>query len=264
MSGRLGVFESGETYLVVRTRPLVACFLHWVLFLSIVVLTITGYYIGDPEFYYGQGEAYQAFAMAEMRLYHLYASWAMAFVLVSRFYLAFTESCNHDIKQFLPTPKNIVNAVKLAIYFVTLRGEGAHYRFINPLGGIGIFMMAVFMLTQTITGISLYSAGTGAGSLWWVLGSPIDSLLEGQQNVRLIHHLVMYFLMFVILIHVYMQVWKNSVFTESDISSIIAGYKIFPLSQIGHFADYYGLRLTEDAPAKKRMDEVSTAREKDE
>ncbi len=237
--------ESSEIYLVVRTRSILACMLHWALFLSVITLVITGLYISYPMFYYGQGEAYQAFAMANVRLYHFYAASCMIAILITRFYLAFTASCNKDIKQFLPTFRNIVNAAKLAKYFITLKGEHAKYRFINPLGGLGVFLMALSMFIMALTGFMLYFQGANPDLWWWGIQSPLESLLGGQQNVRLIHHISMYMLLFFVVIHVYMQIWKNSMFTESDISSIIAGYKIFPQSQFEHFADYYGIEAEE-------------------
>lgn len=248
--------KSEEIYLVVRTRSILACVLHWVLFVSVVTLTITGFYIAYPSYYFGQGEAYDAFAMADMRLYHFIAATFLLACLIGRFYLSLTESCNRDIKQFLPTPKNVWNALKLAKFFLTLRGEHAHYRFVNPLGGLGVFMMAAFMLVQVITGFLLFAPGD-TGVWWWSMIAPLNGLLGGQQNVRLIHHLTMYLLIFVIFIHVYMQIWKNSVFTESDISSIIAGYKVFPLSHIGHFADSYGLHIADLPPTDEEMAEAS-------
>lgn len=246
-----------DVYLVVRTRSILACVIHWVLFLSVVTLTITGLYIAWPVYYLGRGEAFNSFAMAEMRLYHFLAATALIVCLLARFYLSFTESCNRDIKQFIPTPRNIINAVRLGWFFLTLRGKSAHYRFVNPLGGIGIFLMAVFMFVLAATGFLLFVPGASPQTWGWAQGSALESLLGGQQNIRLIHHLTMYLLIFVVLIHVYMQIWKNSVFTESDISSIIAGYKIFPISQIGHFADYYGLHRDDAPPTAEEMERES-------
>jgi hypothetical protein len=68
---------------------------------------------------------------------------------------------------------------------------------------------------------------------------------------------MVYVIIALVTIHVYMQVWKNTMFTESDISSIIAGYKLFPKKEIGHFDDYYGLRLSEKPPSEKEMKKAS-------
>ncbi|MBI5815021.1 MAG: Ni/Fe-hydrogenase, b-type cytochrome subunit [Nitrospinae bacterium] len=249
--------DTGEIYLVVQTRSVLACVLHWILFLSVVILVITGLYIADPEYYFGKGEAWQAFSMANVRMYHFLAACFMIASVFTRFYLAFTPSCNRDIWQFLPTPKNIVAAVKLAIFYLTLRGEHAHYRFVNPLGGLGIFMISLLILIQVITGIIMYSHGANP-AIWGfgLIHSPEDAL-GGQQAVRMIHHLTLYALMFLVVIHVYTQIWKNSVFTEADIASIIAGYKVFPYKELGHFADIYGIEH-EKIPSMEVLDKAST------
>ncbi len=258
MSTRAGASSEEAVFLVVRTRSILACILHWVLFLSVVTLVITGFYIADPVYYFGKGEAYQAFAMANMRTYHFIAAAVLMTVLLVRFYLAFTPSCNKDIKQFLPTPKNVVNALKLAYFFTTGRGEHGHYRFINPLGGLGIFMMSVLMAFQVLSGFLLYLPAENPDSIFVIAAVSITNMLGGLQIIRLLHHTAMYGLIFVVLIHVYMQIWKNTMFTESDISSIIGGYKIFPYSEIGHFADSYGLVLDEKPPPVEEMEGVST------
>jgi Ni/Fe-hydrogenase 1 B-type cytochrome subunit len=251
-----------EIFLVVRTRSIFACLLHWVLFCAVVTLAITGYYIGNPIYYFGKGEAYQAFAMADIRTYHFIAATVLIMVLFTRFYLSFTASCNRDIKKFLPTPKNVVNALKLAYYFTTGKGEHGHYRFINPLGGLGIFMMSLVMAFMALSGFLLYLPARDPDFFLVSLGLSFANSIGGLQFIRLLHHTAMYGLIFVVVIHVYMQIWKNTMFTESDISSIIGGYKIFPYSQIGHFADIYGLVLDEIPPSIEGMESESKSTEK--
>ncbi len=249
---------SDEIYLVVQTRSIFACFLHWITVFSVIALAITGYYIGNPTYYYGQGEAYQAFAMANMREIHFIASSFLVVSVFTRMYLAFTRSCNKDIREFIPTPWNVINALKLAKYYATGHGEHAHYRFVNPLGGIGIFLMSVLIFIHIATGVLLYLPGAHPDSIFWSIGFSINYALGGQPNVRLIHYFMTYLLGSIVFIHIYFQVWKNIIFTESDISSIIGGYKIFPYSQLDNFADHYGLYLEPHIPTRKEMDTVST------
>ena len=249
---------SGETYLVVQTRSVLACVLHWVLFFSVATLAVTGFYIADPKLYYGSGEAYQAFAMANVRTYHFIAAAFMVVSMLTRLYLSFTPSCHCDAKQVLPTFSNIKAALKLALYYTTLKGEHAHYRFVNPLGGLGIFMIALALLVMTVTGGLLYAHGANPAVWGWLAGGFLEDMLGGQQSVRNLHHVSMYALMFFVIIHVYMQIWKNSMFTEADIASIIAGYKVFPLKDIGHFADRYGIADLGHIPTAEELDKLST------
>lgn len=254
--------QPGERiYLVVRTRSIFACLLHWILFTAIMVLAVTGLYIGDPEYYFGRGEAWQAFAMANMRTIHMVAGFTVIAVLLMRFYLSFTSGCHFDLKQILPTWSNISGAVKLAKFFVTLRGPHAHYRFVNPLGGIGVFMMILFMAAQVVTGVLLFLPGADPGAWGWAMGIGgwLERVLGGQQEVRVIHHLAMYLLMATVVIHVYMQIWKGCFFPEADIASIIAGYKVFPRDMLGHFADRYGVPREERIPTPDELDRASTA-----
>ncbi len=251
--------DNSEIYLLVRTRSVLACVIHWVLFCSVITLVITGFYIANPSFYFGRGEAYQAFAMADMRYYHFMAAMFMIASLLSRFYLSFTASCNKDMKQFFPTPKNIVNAITLAVYFTTGHGKHKSYRFVNPLGGMGIFMMSVLFFLMVITGFLMYLPAENPNTFWYKTSFSITASLGGLQQVRLLHHTMMFVIIALVTIHVYMQIWKNTMFTESDISSIIAGYKLFPQKEIGHFHDYYGMRLHEKPPIEKDVEKTSGA-----
>lgn len=251
--------DVGDIYLAVQTRSIFACLLHWITFTAVVILVITGTYIGYPQYYYGRGEAYDVFVMADIRYYHLLAAGVLIASVSLRFYLAFTASCNRDIMQFIPTPSNVIGAAKLAFYYLTLHGKHAHYRFINPLGGLGVFMMAGLFAIQTVTGVTMYAHGADPWLWGWAWGNWVVDAVGGTQNVRLIHNLSMYMLIFTIIIHVYMQIWKTSLFAEGDIASIIGGYKIFRYSDIGHFADRYGLRITEPPPSKEKMAKASHA-----
>lgn len=252
----------GKTFLVVRTRTYFACLLHWILFLAVVTLVITGFYIGNPGWYVGEGEAYNAFAMANMRQLHFYAATGMIVSLFLRLYLAFTPAQNNDIKEFLPTPWNIKHAIMLAYHYATMKKGAEHFRFVNPLGGIGIFLMTMSMLLMIATGFLLYLPAEYLDNVIWKIAETAIITLGGHQNVRLIHHTTMYFIIFLVVIHVYFQIWKNMVFSESDISSIIGGYKVFPLDEFESFADHYGLRLHEHIPDAKERDRESTPMKK--
>lgn len=256
MSGQ--THSRDDVYVLVRTRSECACILHWVLFGAVVVLSVTGFYIANPNYYFGAGEAYQAFAMANMRYYHFVAAIVAMICMGVRLYLAFTSSCNNDILQVLPTPTNVSHAIKLTWFYLTGRGEHAVYRFVNPLGGLGIFSISVALFVLTLSGLMMYAPAEIGGSSFWNMWLGFTNTMGGLQTVRLIHHITVYILMFFVIIHVYMQVWKNSVYTEADICSIVAGYKIFPYAQLGHFADEYSLLRDEKAPAKAEMEAAST------
>ncbi|MBI5186394.1 MAG: Ni/Fe-hydrogenase, b-type cytochrome subunit [Nitrospinae bacterium] len=219
-----------KVYYLVRTRSLFSCFLHWVFFLSVVVLILTGFYIASPLLFHGHGEAFQAYIMGYARLSHFVAATFLIAGFALRLYLSFFLCSRHDILDILPTPKNIAGAAKLAFYYLTFHGPHHIYRYVNPLGGIGVFSLITFCAVQIGTGFLLYLPC--ADPIFWGGAVPLaQSLvlkLGGLQSVRLIHHIVMFFLMAFIVIHVYLQIWKNTMFEEADIASIFSGYKMFP------------------------------------
>ncbi|MBF0170923.1 MAG: cytochrome b/b6 domain-containing protein, partial [Nitrospinae bacterium] len=118
------------------------------------------------------------------------------------------------------------------------------------------------LAVMVLTGLLLYFPGADPATWGGLAADNSETLLGSQQSVRLIHHTAMYLLGFFVVIHVYMQIWKNSVHTESELSSIIGGYKIFPIDQIGHFDDHYGIHRDETAPTEAELDKASTPMEK--
>ncbi len=251
-----------HTYLLVQTRSGFACLLHWLLVGSVAALAVTGFYIADPFDIFVPGEAYNHYVMGKFRLVHFVAAGVMMASMLTRFYLAFTPSCNKDILQTIPTPWNVWHATKLAWSYLTGSPTHEHYRFINPLGGVGVFSIMMALAVMIVTGVLLYLPGASTGVWGGLAADNSETWLGTQQNVRLIHHTAMYVLGFFVVIHIYMQLWKNSVHTESDLSSIIGGYKIFPIEEIGHFDDHYGIHRDEDAPTEEEMAEASAPMEK--
>ncbi|MBF0170932.1 MAG: cytochrome b/b6 domain-containing protein, partial [Nitrospinae bacterium] len=141
-----------RTYLLVQTRSIFACFLHWILVGSVATLAVTGFYIADPFDIFVPGEAYQSYVMGKFRLVHFMAAGTVIATMLTRLYLAFTPSCNKDIAQTLPTPWNLLHAAKLAWSYLILSREHEHYRFINPLGGVGVFSVVGALAEKILTG----------------------------------------------------------------------------------------------------------------
>lgn len=232
-------------YHLVYVRTAFVCFLHWVIVAGVVTLCVTGLYIGYPALMKGTGEAYASFVMAKTRLLHFVAAASLIVALMLRLYHSFSPSTRHDIHEILPTPGNIVAAMKLARYYITGGGEHYHYRYMNPIGGVSVFAMACFFAFEMATGFTLYSQQADVLTWGWLLWFPhmMESLFNGMNNIRLLHHLVMYVLIAQVIIHVYMAVYKDIYNKESDIASIVAGYKVFHKDDIARHKDRYAGRV---------------------
>lgn len=232
-------------YHLVYVRTPFVCLLHWVMVVSVLTLAVTGLYIGDPALLAGKGEAWQTFVMAKVRFFHFFAATALCISILLRLYHSFSPTTRHDIMEFLPTPANIAAALRLMKFYVTGEGEHAYYRYLNPLGGVSVFVMACTFLFSIATGFTLYSQQANPIAWSWLFWFPhmMEWAFRGMNNVRLLHHLAMYVLMAQVVIHIYMKVYIDIVYRESDIASIIAGYKVFHKDVIAKHADRFSGRV---------------------
>lgn len=245
-------------YLLVKTRTIFECVLHWILVGSVITLALTGLYISNPPTVaFDPVEPYQRYTMGYARLAHFTAAPLAIVTLLIRYYIAIISPARREALQFLPTIYNIVTANKMIFKYLTLTESKESYRFVNPLGGIGVFSITAAIVVMAMTGVLLYLPGAAGG----VGMTHSETIFGSQQTVRLIHHLTMYILVFFILVHVYMQFWKNSMYKDSDMSSIIGGYKLFPVEEIANFQDRYGAKLNEPAPTEGVMRENSSRME---
>lgn len=202
--------------------------LHWIMFFSVVVLLPTGYYIGDPSIFYGQGEAYDSYVMGYVRLIHLFAAMTLDISIMIRFYLAFFSLYHRDWNELMPTPSHIRGAFMVAKSYLTFK-KPPFYRHTDPFDGMMFLFLHLLMVLQLVTGFQMYVHGL-APDFWWAqtihLGTDwIEWILGSPQMVRLVHHMTLWIMICGIMIHVYIQVTKTIVWQDGHISSIVGGYK---------------------------------------
>lgn len=202
---------------------------HWVNAACIVVLAITGYFIGSP-LPTQPGEASAHFLMGYIRFAHFSAGYIFAIGILGRAYWALVG--NHHARELFSVP--LFNRQYWADFFTWLR----YYLFIgptptpmfghNPLSRFA--MCLVFLLGSLfmiLTGFALYGEGSQMGS-WqersfgWVL-----PLLGQSQNVHTLHHLGMWVIVTFVLLHVYAAVREEIGGRLSLIGSMFSGYKMF-------------------------------------
>lgn len=202
---------------------------HWINAACIVVLAVTGYFIGSP-LPTQPGEASAHFLMGYIRFAHFSAGYLFAIGILGRAYWGLVG--NHHARELFSVP--LFNRLYWADFIAWLR----YYLFIgptpapmfghNPLSRFAmclVFLLgSLFML---LTGFALYGAGSQMGS-WqervfgWVL-----PLLGQSQNVHTLHHLGMWLIVTFVMLHVYAAVREEISGRLSLIGSMISGYKTF-------------------------------------
>lgn len=202
---------------------------HWVNALSITVLALTGYLIGQPLPSVG-GEAYNTFVMGYIRFAHFAAGYVLAVGLLGRMYWAVVG--NHHARELFTLP------VLRREYWREVRSMLAWYAFIkprpnqyvghNPVARLamffGYFLLVLFMICS---GFALYGEGAGVGSWQDRLFGWIIPLVGGSLQLHNLHRLGMWAMVCFVILHVYAAIREDIMGRQSIVSTMISGYRTF-------------------------------------
>ena len=203
---------------------------HWVNALSIVILALSGYFIGSP-LPSMPGEASDHFLMGYIRFAHFAAGYILAVGFLFRIYWAFMGN-RHARQLFAPPLLNrdfwdgVWHEVK---WYAFAAKEPRKYVGHNPLATLVMHFLFLWMLVfMIVTGFALYGEGTGMGSWQFEWFSAWVIPLFGQsQDVHTWHHLVMWALVCFIIIHVYVAIREDIMSRQSIVSTMISGWRMF-------------------------------------
>jgi Ni/Fe-hydrogenase 1 B-type cytochrome subunit len=197
---------------------------HWLLFFSILILAVTGYYIGHP-FISVPGEARAHFVMGSMRSVHLYASIVFTLSALVRFYWAFAGNRYARWSELIPVSRQRWRSFKqAALYYTFLSREPVQYLGHNALAGLTYAAIFGVYLVMMATGFALYTVYAPLGSPMQAFGFLIP-LFHGLQVARLIHHIGMWAILIFAVAHVYFPVLYSLVERNGVFDSIFSGYK---------------------------------------
>lgn len=199
---------------------------HWAMAASVLVLAVTGLYIGQPYFVLAPRET-TPFLMGWMRFLHFVAAGVLVGAGILRLYALFMGNRYERWSSLLPHRKKdwVDLARMLRKYLVSDWWSPPHYLGHNPLQQVSYTFVYVVLLFQVVTGFALYGQARPGGFWWTVATSWVMPLLGGNQYVRLYHHLALWVLAVFVVLHVYLAVRSDVLYDRGAISSIISGYK---------------------------------------
>ena len=202
---------------------------HWINALSIVVLCVTGYFIGSP-LPTMPGEASDNFLMGYIRFAHFAAAYVLIIGLLGRIYWAFVG--NHHARQLFIPPfrlRELKEAWVEIKWYLFMEKEPKKYIGHNPLAALAMFFMFLLVIVFMIfTGLSMYGEGEGMDSWQFqYFTSWINPLFEQSQNVHTFHHLGMWGIIIFVMVHVYAAVREDIVSRQSIVSTMISGWRLF-------------------------------------
>lgn len=204
--------------------------LHWVIFLSVVALLITGNYIAHtPTWLKPRGEPFENFFMANMRFIHLTAAVVFDVSVLISIYLFFFSTFHTPWRDLMPTKKNLRNAWVQFKYYFRLSGEKVDYEYhdpVNIISWLSFYILAIFLM---FTGFAL-RASVASLDWWWpkfvhLTTDWVVYLFGGLNGTRVAHHMLWWLILVWVVIHVYFQMWKTIKLKTGNINAIFGGYR---------------------------------------
>lgn len=197
--------------------------MHWAAAISIVVLAVTGFYIGKPYFMTG-GEASSHFLMGWMRFLHFTAASVFVATGIVRLYWLFAGDKFERLAALFPIrPRDWVNLYTQVKYYLMIRPEKApQYLGHNPLQQFSYTGMYVVATLMVVTGFTMYGQ-SNPGGFFYTMTNWLAPLVGGLQWVRFIHHVTTWAFIIFIPIHVYLATRADIMEKSGTISSIFTG-----------------------------------------
>jgi Ni/Fe-hydrogenase b-type cytochrome subunit len=197
--------------------------LHWLAFLAILTLCVTGYLMGTGRVTYA-GPKEVAFYLGYLRLVHFVAGWLLIATAILRIAGLFYGGTRYQRWRalFPVSPRELKNLLQVLQNYLFCRfDQGPHYVGHNPLQQVaytGIYLLAG---VAVVTGLALYALY--APDHWFFRYFFWIDQLVGSQYVRLIHLLMLWVFLAFIPIHIYLAIRADTVERDGAISSIFSG-----------------------------------------
>jgi Ni/Fe-hydrogenase 1 B-type cytochrome subunit len=200
---------------------------HWLIALSLLVLSATGIYIGYP-FLVVVGQARDHFVTGTIRAVHLYAGIAFAVSLLARFFWLFAGPPLARWDQFIPVDlQRRKEGREVLGFYLFLRKHPPLFVGHNPLAGATYAVVWGICVLMVVTGVGLHAVDARPG--WFMHGFAfIPRCFGGIAYTRLIHHAGMWLLWGFFAHHVFSAREVGTYEKNGIFESIITGFKWLP------------------------------------
>ncbi len=202
---------------------------HWINALAIVVLIVTGYFIGSP-LPTMSGEASDSFLFGYIRFAHFTAGYILLIGFLGRLYWAFVG--NHHSRQLFYIPfwdghwwSEVFFEIR---WYLFMESKPKKYVGHNPLAQLAMFCFITLGLSfMIITGFALYAEGQQAGGWADMMFGWVIPLVGNSMSVHTLHHLGMWWLVIFMIIHIYVAIREDIMSRQSIVSTMISGHRTF-------------------------------------
>jgi Ni/Fe-hydrogenase 1 B-type cytochrome subunit len=193
---------------------------HWVIVLSMIALTVTGFDLASPFLTSGTS----GFTHGYVRIVHMYAAIAFSLAVGARLVWMFLGPRRSGWREFVPSSKARLRALRDQIaFYMLLRPHPPHCPGHNPLAGLSYVAVFGLYVIMIVTGFALYSVSAHASYMkQWAFLLP---LFGGAQPARWIHHVTMWLLIVFAVSHICFALLTSRSEKNGTLDSIFSGYK---------------------------------------
>ncbi|MDR0761874.1 MAG: Ni/Fe-hydrogenase, b-type cytochrome subunit [Campylobacteraceae bacterium] len=202
---------------------------HWLRFVSIVALSITGFYIAyvfvAPEI----SNEPVLFLHAKMRMWHQIFGFLLIAITIYKIYLFFFDK-NKVQRLEIISYKDVFD-LKVWIaqikYYLFLGEHPKLHGVYNPLQFVTYAFFYVVLILLCLSGLILYVHvyHEGLGGALYPLMRWFEELFGGLANVRTIHHIAMWVVFIFVPVHIYMVIFNSIKGKEGALDAVVSGLK---------------------------------------
>lgn len=201
---------------------------HWANATMVIVLCITGYFIGVPPPSI-LGDASSSYVMGWIRFLHLAAGYLFALLSVYRLWLVFTErGIAHHL--YLPAiwRKAWSDGFFRQIRWNLLLDGPVRYVGLNPLANVAMFFMFLLPgLAVIITGFAMYAEVVGHDSWQYFWFGWVTHIFGNTLDLHIVHRLAMWVMVWFMMAHIYIAVREDILSRQTVISTMLSGERQF-------------------------------------
>jgi len=204
--------------------------MHWAAAVSIVVLVVTGFWIGSP--YFLTGGASQTFGLQYVRLVHFIAAGVLVATAIVRVYWLFAGDRFERLPALFPVRKrDWVNLWRMIKFYLLIHPErGPRYLGHNPLQQLSYTFTYFMAAILVVTGFTMFGEADPQGIFMHTFGH-LAPYFGGFQWVRVLHHVAAWYFPLFIILHVYLAIRADLLERSGAISSIISGGRFVPTDE---------------------------------
>ncbi|WP_071459886.1 Ni/Fe-hydrogenase, b-type cytochrome subunit [Bacillus massilinigeriensis] len=207
---------------------------HWINFIAIFALMITGIYIGKPFASASIAEdAYYSYLMGWARYIHFFCAFIFTANMIFRQYWVFKGNryaISHPFRKIF-----WVETWETIKFYLFMRHKKPHFIGHNPLAQLSyIIFMGLGSVFIIFTGFFLYFEPQPESVYGNMFFSWVPFVFGGDSyTVRSWHHLVAWAFMGFTVIHIYLAFREDYLQRNGTMSSIFTGYKMEPKKYVG-------------------------------